>query len=433
MTTDKRSRVLIIGAGFGGLNAAQSLANKKVDVTLIDRHNYHIFTPLLYQVATASLDPSEIAYPIRATTHNWPNVDFAMGETVAIDPTSKQLDIRVDDQIHKLAYDYLILACGSTTHFFDMPEVATYSQGIKDLSEAVKLRNHILKQIERAVWNKDQEYRQASVTIVVVGGGPTGIETAGALYELSQQILSEFTRTDERIKLKVILVEAGDCLLKPYTPRLQGSAKEQLESLGVEVVLNDPLVEASKEHVSLKSGREIKTKTLIWAAGVKGSPLGELLGVPLVRNGQVPVLPTTEAIGLQDVYVVGDMAYLQDDNGESYPMLIQVAKQQGHLAAENILRRESGTSQKTFKYNDRGSMATIGRNRAVAWIYNRVPLTGFLAWFSWIFLHLIWLFGFRNRLNVLINWIWYYFAQDRAVRLIFEPEKLIDEKVQHSQ
>jgi len=431
MTTQKRARVIIIGAGFGGLNAAQSLANKNIDVTLIDRHNYHVFTPLLYQVATASLDPSEIAFPVRSVTHRWSNVDFQMGETVAIDPTTKQVDIRVDDQIHKLAYDHLILACGSSTHFFGMTEVAESAQGIKDMSEAVKLRNHILKQIERAVWNEDREYRQASITLVVVGGGPTGIETAGALYELSKQILSELNRPDERLELKVILVEAGDRLLKPYPPRLQASTKVQLESLGVEVVLNDRLVEASREHVRLESGRVIKTKTLIWAAGVKGSPVGECLGVSLAPNGQVPVLGTTEAIGLQDVYIVGDMAYLKDDHGVSYPMLIQVAKQQGILAAENILRREAGALQESFKYDDRGIMATIGRNRAVAWIYNRVPMTGFLAWFSWIFLHLVWLFGFRNRLNVLINWIWYYFAQDRAVRLIFEPEKLIDEKVQH--
>jgi len=433
MTIHKHPRVLIIGAGFGGLNAAQSLADKNIDVILIDRHNYHVFTPLLYQVATASLDPSEIAYPVRATTHRWHNVKFQMGEIVAIDPTAKLLDIRVDDQVHKLAYDYLILACGSTTNFFGMQDVMASAHGIKDLNEAVKLRNHILKQIERAVWNEDREYRQASITLVVVGGGPTGIETAGALYELSQQILSELKRKDENLKLKVILIDSGDRLLKPYPVQLQDSTIDQLESLGVEVVLNDRLVEASDEHVRLKSGRVIKTKTLIWAAGVKGSPVGELLGVSLAPNGQVPVLETTEAIGLQNIYVVGDMASLSDDHVKSYPMLIQVAKQQGILAAENILRREAGSSQESFKYNDRGIMATIGRNRAVAWIYNRVPMTGFLAWFSWIFLHLVWLFGFRNRLNVLINWIWYYFAQDRAVRLIVEPEKLIDEKMQRPQ
>ena len=433
MTTHKHPRVLIIGAGFGGLNAAQSLANKNIDVTLIDRHNYHVFTPLLYQVATASLDPSEIAFPVRATTHRWHNVKFQMGETVVIEPTEKRVDIRVDDQIHKMAYDYLILACGSTTNFFGMQDVTASAHGIKDLNEAVKLRNHILKQIELAVWNEDHEYRQASITLVVVGGGPTGIEIAGALYELSQQILSELKRTDESLKLKVILVESEDRLLKSFPARLQDSTKKQLESMGVEVVLNDRLVEASREHVRLKSGRVIKTKTLIWAAGIKGSPLGESLGVSLAPNGQVPVLGTTEAIGLQDVYIVGDMANLQDENGGGYPMLIQVAKQQGILAAENILRREVGASQELFKYDDRGIMATIGRNRAVAWIYNRIPMTGFLAWFSWIFLHLVWLFGFRNRLNVLINWIWYYFAQDRAVRLIVDPEKLIEEKAQNSQ
>lgn len=351
---------------------------------------------------------------------------FSNGETVGLDPISRQVGIHIDDEIHTLAYDYLILACGSSSLFFGLTEVAACAQGIKDLNKAVKLRNHILKQIERAVWSKDRQYRQASITLVVIGGGPTGIETAGALYELSQQISSEFRRTDESIKLKVILVEAGDRLLKPYPQRLQQSAMKQLESLGFKVVLNDPLIEASREHVRLKSGREIKTKTLIWAAGVKGSPLGEMLGVELARNGQVPVLPTTEAIGLQDVYIAGDMASLQDDTGESYPMLIQVAQQQGVLVAKNILRREKGAPQESFVYKDRGIMATIGRNRAVAWIYNRMLLIGFLAWFSWIFLHFLWLDGFRNRFNVLINWVWYYLAKDRSVRLIVEPETLIE-------
>ena len=286
------------------------------------------------------------------------------------------------------------------------------------------LRNHILKQVESAVWNDDYAYRQASATIVVVGGGPTGIETAGALLELSEQIVSELPRRDERIKLNVILVQAGDHLLAPYPPKLQASARDQLASLGVEIIFNDPLVETGFDQVRLKSGRVIQTKTLVWAAGVKASPLGQLLDVQLAHADRVPIEATTEAAGLENIYVVGDMAYLEDEGGVPYPMLIPVAEQQGILAAENILHKLNNEAQAKFEYNDRGMMATIGRNRAVAWMYNRLPLTGFLAWFAWLSMHLLWLFGLRNRLNVLINWIWYYFAQERSVRMIFEPAEL---------
>jgi NADH dehydrogenase len=422
MTVQKRARVVIIGAGFGGLFAAENLANKEVDVVLIDRNNYHTFTPLLYQVATASLDPSEIAIPVRSITKRWSNIDFQMGEAVSIDANNQHVGIQADGQVYKLDYDYLILAGGSTTNYFNNQEIAENSHGIKNLSEAIILRNHILKQIERAVWIDDPEYRQASATIVVVGGGPTGIETAGALYELSKQILSEFGDKVKRVALRVILIDAGDRLLKPYPPRLQESTHDQLKSLGVEVVFNDPVVEATREYVRLKSGNMIYTKTLIWAAGVKASPLAEILCVPLLKSGHVPIKPTTEVIGLENIYAVGDMASIQPGNGQRYPMVIQVAKQQGELAAKNIIRRESGEPQQTFKYNDKGSMATIGRNRAVAWLYNKVQLTGFLAWSAWLVMHLVWLIGFRNRLNVFINWVWYYFAQDRSVRMIIEPE-----------
>ena len=268
MTVQKRARVVIIGAGFGGLFAAENLANKEVDVVLIDRNNYHTFTPLLYQVATASLDPSEIAIPVRSITKRWSNIDFQMGEAVSIDANNQHVGIQDDGHVYKLDYDYLILAGGSTTNYFNNQEIAENSHGIKNLSEAIILRNHILKQIERAVWIDDPEYRQASATIGVVGGGPTGIETAGALYELSKQILSEFGDKVKRVALRVILIDAGDRLLKPYPPQLQESTHDQLKSLGVEVVFNDPVVEATREYVRLKSGNMIYTKTLICAAGV---------------------------------------------------------------------------------------------------------------------------------------------------------------------
>ncbi len=422
MASHNRPRIVIIGAGFGGLFAARTLAGAPVDVTLIDRQNYHTFTPLLYQVATAGLDPSEIAYPIRSIFRHVSNVRPMMGEVQAIDPAGRVVVVQANGFTHRVPYDYLILAAGSVTSYFGMDHLGAHSFGLKDLGEAVTLRNHILKQFERAAWSADAPYRAASATLVVVGGGPTGLETAGALHELSMHILrAEFAAAD--FTPRVILVEATDRLLRPYPEQLQQAALEQLTSLGVEVVLNDPVQAATADSVSLASGRVIPTHTLIWSAGVQGSPLAEALGVPLARGGRVPVGPTLEAAGLEGVYVVGDLSYREDEQGEPYPQVIPVAKQQGILAAQNILRRERGEAQQPFRYVDRGIMATIGRSRAVAWLFNRVPLRGYVAWVAWLGLHLVWLLGFRNQLNVLVNWVWNYFTYDRSVRIILEPAR----------
>lgn len=259
--------------------------------------------------------------------------------------------------------------------------------------------------------------------MVVVGGGPTGLETAGALHELYNFVLKNEYRQSRGVEAKVYLVEALDQLLLPYPKRLQQSALDQLESLGVKVILSNPLAEISDKQVVLKNGQTINTHTLIWAAGVKASPLSSMLGVELQKGGRVPITPELEVIGREHIYVVGDMAYLEDDQGQPYPMLIPVAKQQGILAAQNILRRAANEQPQAFQYNDRGIMATIGRRRAVAWIYNRIPLTGFIAWLAWLGLHLLWLLGFRNRLNVLVNWVWNYLTYDRSVRIILKPDR----------
>ncbi|GAB4571483.1 MAG: NAD(P)/FAD-dependent oxidoreductase [Anaerolineae bacterium] len=425
MNAQRRPHVIIIGAGFGGLFAARTLSNTEVDVTLIDRRNYHTFTPLLYQVATAGLDPSEIAYPIRAIFRGVRNVRPMMGEVTDVDTAARRVAVQANGTVHHLTYDYLIVAAGSVTHYFSLEAVARQSFGIKDLPEAVMLRNHILKQFERAAWSQDADYRTASTTMVVVGGGPTGLETAGALHELSTRILQrEYRAGDAPLQPRVVLVEATDRLLRPYPDALQQAALEQLRSLGVEVILGDPVEAVTPEGVTLASGRMIPTHTLIWSAGVQGAPLAETLGVPLVAGGRVPVRPTMEVDGLEGVYVVGDLAYVQDGQGDRYPQMIPVAKQQGVLAARNILRRVRGEAQQPFRYRDRGMMATIGRSRAVAWLYNRVPLRGFIAWVAWLGLHLLWLMGFRNQLNVLVNWIWNYFTYDRSVRIILEHEGL---------
>ncbi len=422
METDRAPRVVIIGAGFGGLYAAKSLSNAPVEVLLIDRHNFHTFTPLLYQVATCGLEPEEIAYPVRGIFRGQRNFTFLMGEVQGIDTNQRLVTVQTNGTMRYEAYDYLIVAGGSTTNYFNMGQLQRHSFELKNLDDAVQLRNHLLKQFERAAWVVDPAKSDAMLTIVVVGGGPTGLETAGAMYELYEHVLRKEHDYLRDRQPRVILVEATDRLLIPFPEALQKSARTQLESLGVEVVLGNPVTEVGEDYVKLKDGRVIGTKTLVWAAGVKASPLGEMLGVPLQRGGRVPVQPTMETVGLEDVYVIGDMAYLEDGDGKAFPMLIPVAKQQGILAAHNIARRLNGDEQHTFSYIDRGIMATIRRSSAVAWIYNRIPLTGYLAWLSWLGLHLIALLGVRNRINVFINWVWNYWTYDRSVRIILEPK-----------
>ncbi len=420
MRQQERPRIVIVGAGFGGLDAARILAKLPLDVLLIDRHNFHTFTPLLYQVATCALDPSEIAYPVRTIFRGKDNVRFLLGELEAIDYETRQVTINANGQMRQERYDYLIVAAGSITSFFGMDQLEKIAFGLKSLSEAVVLRNHILKLFERAAWTDDPQQRDAMMTLVVVGGGPTGLETAGALYELYNYVLDEEYPRLKNIKARVILVEATDRILTPYPDGLQKAARKQLESLGVEVILGNPVADAASDHVRLKDGRIIPSYTLVWAAGVKASPVAEMLGVALSKGGRIPVKATLEVIGRERIYAVGDIAYLEDKAGQPYPMVIQVAKQQAKLAAKNILRQLRGEVQVPFEYYDLGIMATIGRSRAVAWIFNRVALSGFIAWIAWLGLHLIWLLGFRNRLTVLVNWFWNYLTYDRSVRIILE-------------
>ncbi|NDJ61195.1 MAG: NAD(P)/FAD-dependent oxidoreductase [Chloroflexi bacterium] len=428
MERQRRPRIVIIGAGFGGLHAARQFVKEDVDVLLIDRNNFHTFTPLLYQVATCALDSGEIAYPVRGIFRDKANISFLMGEVTTIDTNAQTVRVRVNGTARIETYDKLIVAAGSVTNFFGMDTVQQYSFELKDLRDSVTLRNHILKLFEKAAWAEDPTYRQALSTIVVVGGGPTGIETAGAIRELYAHVLhKEYANTPGmQLEPRVILVEMTDALLRPYPPKLQAAALRQLESLGVDVRLNTALKDAAKDHVILGDDSIIPTYTLIWSAGVKAAPVGELLNVPLQRGARVPVKPTMAVENLDNVYVVGDMAYLEDENGMPYPMIIPIAQQQGILAAKNILRGYAGQEPEHFTYSSRGIMATIGRSRAVAWIYHRIQLTGYLAWAAWLVLHLVELMGFRNRLNVLINWTWNYITYDRSVRLI--EENTIDDR-----
>lgn len=416
---EHRKRIIIIGAGFAGLDAAHEFAKTSLDVLLIDRHNYHTFTPLLYQVATSGLDPSSIAYPIRSIFRQ-PTIDFLLGTVTAINTTDKIVAVQTDDGLREERYDTLLLAAGSVTHYFS-EGIADNSFGLKDLNDAIVLRQHILRLFEKANRVTDDAERAALTTFVVVGGGATGIETAGALYELYNHVLTaEYHHDPARMNARVLLLEATDRLLAPYPQRLRHQAVRQLESLGVEVMLNAAVDHVEADHVVLKDGRTIATHTLVWAAGVKASPLAEMLNVPLERNKRLPVQPTLEVIGTEGVYAAGDLAHLTDPKGNPYPMVIQVAKQQGRLAAKNILAAFESRPQQHFHYQDLGIMATIGRRRAVAWIFNRIPLSGIVAWFAWLFLHLVTLMGFRNRVSVFINWVWNYFTYDRSVRIILD-------------
>lgn len=418
------TQVVVIGAGFAGLNATQKLAkHSNIEITLIDRNNYHTFTPLLYQVATCGLDPSSIAYPIRSIFRHKNNVHSLMGEVININFVEKYVEVQTSDILRQEYYDYLVVATGSVTNFFGMSGLAKHAFEIKLLNQSVNLRQHILQLFERAAWSDDDDYKNELLTMVVVGGGPTGIETAGAMYELYNYVLKQEYDDRQELKARVILLEAADTLLAPYPDSLQNSAKTQLADIGVEVMTGAMVAEAGEDYLKLRDGHEIKTHTIVWSAGVKASPLADMLDVELEQGGRVPVKPTMEVIGRDDVFVAGDLAYFEDKEGNPYPMLIPVANQQGKLVAENIVNKLNGTTESTFSYNDRGIMATIGRTRAVAWIFYRIQLTGFLAWVAWLFLHLIMLMGFRNRVSAFLNWMWNYFTYDRSVRIIVHTEE----------
>lgn len=414
--------MIIVGAGFGGLFVARYLAGKKVEVLLIDKNNFHTFTPLLYQVATCALDPSEIAYPVRSIFRENKNVRFLLGEVTGIDTIEQTVTIRMGEDEFQEGYDYLVLAAGSAPKYFGDTNFEQFTFELHTLGDAIELRNHVLRLFERAVWTEDNQEREALLTIVVVGGGPTGIETAGAIHELYNHVLEqEFIQ--QELNTRVILVELLPHLLSAYPEKLRASAKQQLESLGVEVILSKSVAEVAETQVQLNDGTVIPTCTVLWAAGVKASPVGKLFGVDLVAGDRLPVLETMQIIGVENVYAVGDMTFLKDPHGNPYPMLIPVAQQQAILAAKNILADIHGEPQDRFHYKDKGIMATIGRRRAVAWLYNRIQLSGFLAWLVWLVFHLLTLLGFRNRLNVLVNWIWNYFTFDRSVRIILEQAK----------
>jgi NADH dehydrogenase len=413
--------VVIVGAGFGGLWAARALAHRPFNVTLIDRNNYHTFLPLLYQVAAAELEPEEVIYPVRSILRSLPNVGFLMAEVSRVD-----LEKRVaETNAGPVAYDYLILATGSSTNFFGVPG-AEYAYPLKSLDEAIRLRNHILCCFERAVPLSDPQQRKKLLSFAIVGGGPTGVEFAGALAELLRGPLRKDYSKLGLSDSKVILLEAAESLLGGLPRRLAVYALGRLRRMGVDVRLNAAVSRIEPDAVHLKDGTVVSAKTVVWTAGVRGERSAAAWGLPVDRGGRVPVEPTLQLAGHPEVYVLGDLARFEQD-GRPLPMVASVAIQQATTAARNIHRQSSKQPLLPFRFRDPGMMATIGRNAAVAH-FAGLSITGFPAWLAWLGVHLVKLIGFRNRLMVLTNWAWDYFLYERVVRLILptaschEPE-----------
>jgi NADH dehydrogenase len=417
MSESERPQTVILGAGFGGLWAAKALDDAPADVILLDRNNYHAFWPLLYQVAAAELEPGHIANPVRAILRRLPNVDFRLAEVVEVDLAARV----VQTADAAVAYDYLIVATGSVSRFFGIPGAAEHAFGLKTMEDGIRLRNHILHCFELARKEADPARRRQLLTFVVVGGGPTGVEYAGALAELFQGPLAKDHPHLDIEEVRVILLEALDRLLSAMPDKLGRYAWQRLQQMGVDIRLASVVSEVNPGCVRLEDGMEIPARTVIWTAGVGGSDVARRSGFPIRANGTVLVLPTLQLPDHPNVYVVGDLAAFEDEEGGYLPMVAPVAIQQGERAARNIKRQLAGQDPVPFHYNDKGSMATIGRNAAVAHLAGRA-FTGFLAWLIWLIVHLVQLIGFRNRLVVLINWAWNYLFYERVVRLILPAE-----------
>jgi NADH dehydrogenase len=413
MNTKTLPHIVIVGAGFGGMEAARRLAKMPVRVTLVDRHNYHLFQPLLYQVAIAGLLPSQIAYPLRTIFRGQKNLTFQLGEVTEVNLGGKY--IKMNGSI--LAYDYLVFAVGSETNFFGNKSLEQNAFQLKSIQSAVAIRNHLLKTFEDASREVDADKRNALLTYVVAGGGPTGVETSGALAELITHIMKRDYPYMDLNEVSVLLVEAGNSVMTSYPDELRKATNKLLKRKNVEVLTNTKLIDYNGQHVTFGNGGQVEANTLIWTAGVKAAGIVNRLGIDAAGSGRVRVAESLQVPNHPEVFVIGDAAYLENGNGEPLPMLSTVAIQQGKVTARNILRNINGKDPEPFRYKDPGLLATIGRNAAVARIWG-LSFSGFVAWLIWVFLHIYRLIGFRNRLLVLINWAWEYFFYENQVRLI---------------
>lgn len=407
-----RKTVVVIGAGFAGLRIARRLANAPVQVILLDRQNYHLFQPLLYQVATGGLEPEAIARPIRAILGRQTNLEYRLAEVRRVDLGCRV--VLADGMA--IAYDFLMIAAGAETDTFGNPSIAAHSLGLKGLADAIAIRNHVLQSFERAVTEIDPERRRARLSFVIVGGGPTGVEMAGALSELVRLVLRRDYLQFRSNEVRIVLLEAQDRLLPGLPADLADDARRALERKGIEVRYGAGVECVEPDRVVLRGGESLPTSTVVWAAGARAVELVRQLGVPLGSRGRVRVEPDLSLAGHPEVFVAGDAAYLEAD-GRPLPMMAPVALQMADVAADNLQRREQGQPTRPFRYRDPGGLATIGRNAAVAFVFG-LKFRGFVAWAVWLVVHLIQIIGFRNRLLVLVNWAWDYLFYDRAVRLI---------------
>jgi len=406
------NHVVIIGGGFGGLYAARGLKAAPVRITLVDRHNYHLFQPLLYQVATAALNPSDIAAPIRGILRGQKNVQVILGEATAVDPLRKVVQLTDGE----LAYDYLVIATGATHSYFAHPEWEKDAPGLKTIDDALEMRRRILFAFEAAEREPDPEKQQAWLTFVVIGAGPTGAELAGALSEIARQTMTRDFRRIQPESARVILIEGKDRVLPTYPPDLSEKANRHLARLKVEVITGGIVSHVDANEVRI-GDRVIPARTVLWAAGVQGSPLARSLGAPLDRAGRVLVEPSLTVPGHPEIFVIGDLAAAKQRDGSFVPGVAPAAIQEGQHTALNIERAVEGQPLRAFQYRDKGSLATIGRAAAVA-DFGKLHLSGFLAWFAWLAIHIFFLIGFRNRFLVITQWAWAYVTYQRGARLI---------------
>ena len=410
---NSQPRIVILGGGFGGLYAAKHLKRANARVTVVDRRNFHLFQPLLYQVATAALNPGDIAYPIRSVLAHQSNTNVILGDAISVDVDRKIVKL-TDGEV---AYDYLIIATGATHSYFNHPEWERTAPGLKTIEDALEIRRRVLLAFEEAERETDRDAQQAWLTFVIVGGGPTGVELAGALSEIARHTMVRNFRTFNPSSARVVLLEGKDRVLPVYPPDLSEKAARQLRALGVEVITGAMVTNVDAESVRV-GDTTIRTRTVLWAAGVQASPLSRTLGAPLDRAGRVLVNDDLTLPNHPEVFVIGDLATLKTP----VPGVAPAAIQEGVHAARNIRRLMRGEKTLPFRYWDKGSLATIGREAAVADFGRRAHISGFLAWFAWLAVHIFFLIGFRNRVLVILQWAWAYVTYKRGARLITGTE-----------
>jgi NADH dehydrogenase len=420
--------VVVIGAGFAGLRAVRALRNAPVTVTLIDRHNFQTFQPLLYQVATAGLNAADVAFPVRGVTRRFKNCRFRQGVVTSVDPGERAVHLADGTAV---AYDYLIVSGGSRAAYFGVPGAEEHAFALYSLADATRLRNQILSRIEMADANPEQIER-GLLTFVVVGGGPTGVEMAGGLYDVCVGILrKDFPHLREH-RVQVVLIDMLDVVLSAFHPRSQHYALKALRKRSVDVRFGEKVAEIEEHALVLVDGTRIETSTVIWAAGVQTEGLAGMLDAERTRGGRVVVESDLSVTDHPEIFIAGDMASAVEQNGSSYPQVAQVANQSGDHAGRQVLRRIEGQPTEPFVFTSKGNMATIGRHAAIAELPSGLRITGLLGWVSWLLVHLVYLVGFRTRLSVLVNWVWGEVTRERGPRLIFTPPRSRQEAIDTS-